>query len=601
MKKILYLFLVVSQLCTAQAYQYQWAKKAGSKAGDNVGLGICTDNSNNVYVTGYMDSTYQYCNSSTTNPSDYSYCFVSKYNSSGQVKWTQKVLGININEGQHITTDSLSNVYVVGQFIDTSHWVSCVPAIAHPPTGLIFNTTVKIHDTIFVNDSVLISGNNYYHYYDTIVVDTAFYINRDTIHGNNLKEVFIASYDSSGNFRWVNKAVGLNSNLTVNGVTADSYGNLYIIGQFYGTAKFDKDTIYSNGNGDFYLAKYSADSGKVLWVQHGGSGGMGVAYSRASNNICVTGTYMNTATFGTTTLNSMGNLNNNDIFIAAIDTGGTWQWAKSAGGAWDDEVKGLALDNAGNIFITGHLTLASTAIFGTDTLTVLPSDLFLAKYSASGNYQWAIMAGGSNVDDVNSIATDVIGNVYLTGDFQNTATFGSHNLNALGGYDIFISKYSSAGAVLGSQSAGGASNDVAYGMAIDGTNGLYITGSFKDTCHFGNLNANRLIAGQATGIFVAKTGINVGINETSAMENKGLNIYPNPTSGAVTINYSTSENTNLTIRLTNLEGQIIYSEQKSQAVGVYKHTLDFSQQAKGIYFVEVISNKETLVRKLVIQ
>ncbi len=603
MKKILYLLLVVSQFCAAQAYQYQWAKKAGSTGGDNYGNGICTDKANNVYVTGYMDSTYRYCRVDTNTPVHYSYSFVSKYSPAGALKWKQQINGVSINQGLHVATDTSANVYVVGRYneYDTNTNQHCQTTPA-PFDGLLFNTAIHIHDTIYINDSVLISGNNYYHFHDTVVVDSTFFVGNDTIHGNNLFRVYIAKYDSMGSFLWVNKIIGLNANINASGVTTDDFGNLYVSGQFFGTAKFDKDTIYSSGNGDYYLAKYSADSGKLAWVQHGAASCSGVAYSHTTGKIYITGTYLNTATFGATTLLNQGNFNNNDIYVAAIDTGGTWIWAKAAGGQWDDESKGISIDGTGNIFITGYLTVGSWAKFGADTVFANSSDLYVAKYSALGNVLWAVSAGGSDVDDVNAIACDNTGNVYLAGDFQNTATFGTNHLNAKGGYDIFIAKYNGAtGAVIGSQLAGGASNDVPNSMAIDGANGVYITGSFKDTCWFGNNNANRLLAGTATDIFVAKVGINVGINEAIGTTNSALNIYPNPTTGAVTINYVTAENTSLTIKLTNLEGQVIYAEQKKQSAGMYKHTLDFSQQAKGIYFVEIITDKETLVRKLIVQ
>jgi hypothetical protein len=55
------------------------------------------------------------------------------------------------------------------------------------------------------------------------------------------------------------------------------------------------------------------------------------------------------------------------------------------------------------------------------------------------------------------------------------------------------------------------------------------------------------------------------------------------------------------VRLTNLNGQIIYYAQRKQTAGVFTQTLDFSNQPKGVYFLEVISDNETMVRKLVIE
>lgn len=515
--------------------------------------------------------------------------------------WTQKVNGVDNNQGVHVTTDSSANIYVVGIFseYDTNTNLHC-PTIPKPYDGMLFNTTVHIHDVFIVYDSTLIHDTTYYRFHDTLTFDSTFYVGNDTVHGNNLNQIYIAKYDSSGNFKWAHKAIGLNSNLTANGITTDNFGNLYITGQFFGSGLFDTTHIYSTGNGNFYLAKYTTDSGKFKWVRHGGDNSAGVCFSNSTGKIYITGTYQDTASFGSTLLTNQGSLNNNDIFLAAIDTAGNWAWAKAAGSSSDDEVKGIAIDTSGNIIITGYLTPGSLATFGINNITADSNQLFLAKYSELGVNNWVINAGGAKVDDVDGIAIDAAGNIYLTGDFQDTATFGSHYLYAVGGYDVFISKYSAAGAILGSQGAGGPSNDYGYGIATDGANGVYITGSFQDTCKFGS-GSNKLIAGSATDIFVAKTGINVGINITTGKADNTLNVYPNPSTGMVTINYYTSENTNMIIRLTNLNGQIIYNVQKKQTAGVYNQTLDFSNQPKGIYFLEVISDNETMVKKVVIE
>jgi hypothetical protein len=582
---------------------YQWAKKAGSASGENVGNGICTDKSNNVYVTGYMDSIYQYCKIDTATPIHYAYSFVSKYTPAGQLEWIQKVNGIDNNQGMHVTTDSSANVYVAGIFseYDTNAWANCIH-LTKPYDGMIFNTTHH-YDTTFINYTI-INGNDTI-LRDTIRVDTVYYTGNDTIHGTNLNEVYIAKYDSSGYFLWVNKAIGLNSNLTISGITTDNFGNLYIIGGFAGTAKFDNTTIFSNGNGNFYLAKYSVDSGHLEWVRHGGVNGAGVNFSSKTGNINITGIFQDTASFGTTSLTNFGNFNNNNIFVASIDTGGTWAWAVKAGSTADNEVKGIVTDTAGNIFITGYITPGESATFGGNTFTAYPSDLFLAEYDFHlGANLWVKPAGGAigtGFDDVNGITLDASRNIYLTGDFKDTAIFGNKYYYSLGGYNIFISKYNSSGIILGSQSAIGNSDDIANSIAVDGANGVYITGSFKDSCDFGNTTPNKLYAGIATDIFIAKTGMNVGINEISGKQYSVLNVYPNPSTGAVTVNFYTSENTNMIVRLTNLNGQIIYYAQRKQTAGVFTQTLDFSNQPKGVYFLEVISDNETMVRKLVIE
>lgn len=540
MKKILFTLLLLSQFCFAQ--QYQWAKRAGGSTGDDAGNAICLDNAQNSYVTGSIDTVFNW-HDSLNQQHHYSYFFLSKYNASGSLSWTQTAVGINNTWGMKMAIDTSANLFIAGQFVDTAYKQHC-------------------------------------------------YFGPDTIKGNSLKQIFLVSYDSTGAVRWITTAKGLNANLSVSGMTEDAFGNTYITGQFDGTAKFDTDTVYSSGNGDFYLAKYNSN-GKVAWVRTGGANGVGVAFSSASNLISLTGTYLNSATFGNTTLNSVNN--SIDIFVASIDTSGAWIWAQSAGGPWDDGVKGISADASGNIYVTGFLVPSSYAMFGNDTVNASIYDLFLTKYSSAGGVIWAETAGGSGVDDVNSIVNDNAGNIYLAGDFEGVATFGNHTFSAVG-FDVFVSKYNSSGTILGSTRAGGNSDDVAYSIAIDNMGGLYITGTFKDTAKFGSI---QLISQGGTDVFVSKTGMNVGINEVNTSTNNNFNVYPNPSSGMLTVNYSSKENTNLNIQLTNVEGQIIYSEQK-QMNGIYNQNIDFSSLSKGIYFLEIITNKETLVKKIVL-
>jgi len=540
MKKILFTLLLLSQFCFAQ--QYQWAKRAGGSTGDDAGNAICIDNAQNSYLTGSMDTVFNW-HDSLNQQHHYSYFFLSKYNPSGSLSWTQAATGINNTWGMKMAIDTSANLFIAGQFMDTAY-------LPHS------------------------------------------YIGPDTLKGTALKQVFIVSYDSTGAIRWIATAKDLNANLSVSGIAVDAYGNTYITGQFDGTAKFDTNTVYSSGNGDFYITKYNS-AGKVEWVRTGGANGVGVAFSSSLNMLFLTGTYINSATFGTTTINSINS--SIDIFVAAIDTGGNWIWAKGAGGPEDDAVKAISIDAAGNLFIAGFLAPSAYAVFGADTVNADTYDLFIAKYSSSGTALWAESAGGSGIDDVNSIASDNAGNVYLAGDFQGTATFGSHSFSAVG-YDVFVSKYNSAGTVMGSERAGGNSDDIANSIAVDNMGGLYITGTFKDTSTFGSFH---LDAAGGTDIFIAKTGMNVGINEVKSSDNSNFNVYPNPSTGYLTVNYSSTENTSLNIRLTNVEGQIIYSEQK-QLNGIYNQNLDFSSLAKGIYFLEIITNKETLVKKIIL-
>lgn len=115
-------------------------------------------------------------------------------------------------------------------------------------------------------------------------------------------------------------------------------------------------------------------------------------------------------------------------------------WFSNYGGMGNDEALDIASDNAGNYVVTGYFTQSVT--FGTTVLiTSSVSDIFIARYSASGTLLWAKKAGGSGADRGYSVRCDAAGNSYITGYFNGTATFGAFTLTAhAGSQDIFVAK-----------------------------------------------------------------------------------------------------------------------------------------------------------------
>ena len=88
------------------------------------------------------------------------------------------------------------------------------------------------------------------------------------------------------------------------------------------------------------------------------------------------------------------------------------------------------------------------------------NDIFLAKYSQSGNLLWNLTAGGSGEDAASTVALDASGNAYIVGSFRNVATFGSFSRSSNGSDDAFIAKVSPSGSILWVQSFGGSNQDV---------------------------------------------------------------------------------------------------------------------------------------------
>jgi len=174
----------------------------------------------------------------------------------------------------------------------------------------------------------------------------------------------------------------------------------------------------------------------------------------------------------------------NDIFVAKLDRNGNWLWAKQAGGISDDSGNSIAVDANGNIYVTGYFN--GSATFGTTTLTSIGwIDMFVAKLDSNGNWLWAKQARGTSEDEGMSIAVDANGNSYVTGYFRSSATFGTTTLIFSGGDDIFFAKLDSNGNWLWAKQAGGTSDDSGNSIAIDNNGNSYVTGYFRGSATFG--------------------------------------------------------------------------------------------------------------------
>ncbi len=269
------------------------------------------------------------------------------------------------------------------------------------------------------------------------------------------------------------------------GIAVDASGNSYVTGCFAGTATFGSTTLTSSGDLDIFVAKLD-NNGNWLWAKNTGGSyndyGYGIAVD-ASGNSYVTGYFQGSATFGSTTLTSSGF---NDIFVAKLDSNGNWLWAKKAGGTSNDEGYGIAVDACGNSYVTGYF--CNSATFGSTTLICNGYyDIFIAKLDSSGNWLWAKNAGGLGGDWGNGIAVDASGNSYVTGCFDSTtATFGSTDLTNNGGYDIFIAKLDSSGNWLWAKNAGGTSDVFGRCIVVDASGNSYVTGFFHGSATFGS-------------------------------------------------------------------------------------------------------------------
>jgi len=283
-------------------------------------------------------------------------------------------------------------------------------------------------------------------------------------------------------------------------VALDAAGNSYVTGSLSGTLVLGTTTLRSQGGADAYVAKYDA-AGMLLWaVRAGGSGddeGRSLAIG-ANGLVYVAGTFASlsgtstVATFGSTSLTNTGY--GKDIFVAALTSGGTWQWAARAGGTNDDEAVSVAVASTGDAVLTGSY-YSPTATFGATALSLTPSsgrlampDAYVARISSTGTWQWATKLATANGDVGQSIAVDNAGNAYTALIYGNTPYVAKHD--ATGGQQWVVQC--------------GNSTTVVASIAADASGTTYLTGRVGAAAtQFGTV-ALAASTTAATGLFVAR-------------------------------------------------------------------------------------------------
>ena len=543
MKTIQNLFLALVLLCgaavlSAQTPDWSWAVGAGGTDMDS-GLSIATDSQGNQYVTGGFADTATF-GSHTLTASGGNDIFVAKLDPSGNWIWAVKAGGIGYDRGNNITLDGTGNAYVTGYFADTATFGS------HTLTagGTTYNTNIFVAkldpngnwlqavqaegaSSGSGTDIVLdIAGNAYVT--GTFYGTATFGSHTLTADGSGYGDIFVAKLNASGNWLWAVKAGGTGGD-EGRGIALDGADNTYVTGSFRGTATFGNYTFTATGLDDLFVAKLNP-SGNWIWAVRAGASddehvmGNGIAVDGAGNAY-VTGKFGGTTTFGSHTLTADG-LN---IFATKLDPSGNWIWAVKAGGTGWDLGNGIAVDGAGNAWVTG--CFEGIATFGSHILTASggewDTDVFAAKLDPFGNWIWAVKAGGTTFTNGKGIALDGGGNTYVTGSFFGTATFGSQTLTSSGGYDIFAAKLDPSGNWIWAVKAGGTEWDRGNGIAVDGAGNTYLTGEFQDTATFGShtLTSNgfydifvvRIGATTSAGIPIAPENLSISTNGTDIL------------------------------------------------------------------------------------
>jgi gliding motility-associated-like protein len=373
----------------------------------------------------------------------------------------------NIN-GQNVVTDMNNNVYSVGQFFGTVDF--------DPGPGTLNLTS---------------PGQN---------------------------DLYVTKLDQNGDLVWAFR-LGNAARNRANNVTMDQNGDVYVAGYFEGTVDFDPGPGLFEMTSQFvvtaFLLKIDED-GNFLWArQFGGPNGVseGLGVRVDNNNDVVLGGYFT----GDCNLDPLGlgavytSTAGRDGFIVKHNSAGDFIWARHLEGNNDNRINSIDIDQQGNIvcggFFQGDLNFDNlTPSASIETADGGGQDMFVGKYTSTGSYLWSRSIGGTGNDIVNGIVVNRFGNIFATGQFQNTVDFdpsaGTSNQTSAGSLESYVWSLDEDGLYNWSERIGSTANDLGLGITKDPQGSVYVTGYFNGTANFDGTTT--LASLGANTIYVAK-------------------------------------------------------------------------------------------------
>jgi len=326
-----------------------------------------------------------------------------------------------------------------------------------------------------------------------------------------------------------------------NGI-AGAHGHTYICGPYNSaTMNVLGQTIPSGGGAsDGFVLKVNSKGqfdGKCwLIALHGPAGGSSYPSRCAMDHLghlWICGGYSGTPTFGSFTLPASSGPNNYNLYVVEIDTGSgsvlTVYTAANAGSSspWASAATNLgdiAIDSCNNIYVTGPFM--GTGTWGTFSATCAGGgpNYYLAKVSPAGIFQWVETNSSPNSEGGGYFLTlDKNWDVITTGQFSSSATFGSTTITGSTSGDICVAKYASGnGALMFATQGGGTSGS-------QGGNGVAADGN-RQIYISGTYNSPGPTFITGSGPLTLPTGVSSSLFVAKLDSTPNLMIIPNPQS-----------------------------------------------------------------------
>ncbi|WP_210521789.1 NHL repeat-containing protein [Hymenobacter terricola] len=418
--------LLVARPSQAQSPKWQWAAQStGSGIGQLKSLAV--DAEDHSYQVGFFTETIRFGNTTLVSHGR-SDVFVARLSAAGTWDWAVAVGGADSDNASGVVIDAAGRIFISGSFSDQVHF------------GAVALTS----------------------------------------HGS--MDAFVAQISPQGTWLWATAAGGSGLDRAC-ALAATATGEVVVGGQFAETAAFGLSQLVSHGGEDAFIARLTP-TGAWQWAIGAGSPENDETSALATNaagDIYATGYFSNGAQFGASVLTGRGM---DDAFVGKLSSGGQWQWASAATSTYTAYGKGITVDPAGGVFVTGAFW--GNAQFGATQLTSSSSDDgFVARLNDAGQWQWVAVLASDYLENIVGIALDKMGKLYVAGTFSRTIHGGAFQLISRGKQDVFVGYLDRQGSWLGLTAGGGAAADETQALALAPGGEVFVGGDFSSAATFG--------------------------------------------------------------------------------------------------------------------
>ena len=401
-----------------------------------------------------------------------------------------------------------------------------------------------------------------------IATGSSYSVNGDISSGHGSSDYWVIKLNPSGVLEW-EKSYGGSSSDDARSIKQTSDGG-YVITGF--SASDDGDVTENKGIYDYWIVK--TDSiGSILWEKsYGGSGSDGsFTIQECSDHGFIISGVSSSDDWDVTV-----NHGSADYWLLKIDSTGNFIWEKSYGGTDNEWGRSVTETTDGGFIVAGYSFSTDGDVVGNHG----DSDFWMIKTDNKGEVKWEKCYGGTFEDKAYAVTQTSDLGFIIAG---QTSSSDGDVLNNQGYWDFWVVKTDSSGNLQWQKNLGGSSFDEALSIQQTFDNGYIIAGASYS--NDGDVSGNH----GDRDYWVVR--LNPSVNNISVVENTDKYfVYPNPATDR------------FSVAMDNINTIEIFNNLGSKILTISKNTnIDISMLERGIYFVKITSDSETIIKRMIKQ